>query len=42
MSGDAEKCLQNGMDGYVSKPIRGDLLRAEIDRLTKKAEPGEA
>jgi two-component system sensor histidine kinase/response regulator len=42
MSGDAEKCLQNGMDGYISKPIRSDLLRAEIDRLTKWVEPGEA
>ena len=37
MAGDAEKYLQNGMDGYVSKPIRADILRAEIDRLTKKA-----
>jgi len=32
MAGDAEKYLQSGMDGYVSKPIRVDLLIAEIER----------
>jgi CheY-like chemotaxis protein/HPt (histidine-containing phosphotransfer) domain-containing protein len=35
MSGDAEKYLQSGMDGYVSKPVSYDLLRAEIERLAK-------
>jgi CheY-like chemotaxis protein len=39
MAGDAEKYLLNGMDGYVSKPIQVDLLRAEIGRLTKNAGP---
>lgn len=34
MAGDAEKYLQSGMDGYVSKPVRVDLLRAEIERCT--------
>jgi PAS domain S-box-containing protein len=34
MTGDAEKFLDAGMDGYVSKPIRPGALRAEIDRLT--------
>jgi len=34
MTGDAEKYLASGMDGYVSKPIRRDLLRAEIERCT--------
>ncbi len=33
MAGDAEKYLSAGMDGYVSKPVRTSLLRAEIDRL---------
>jgi CheY-like chemotaxis protein len=34
LSGDRERCLAAGMDGYVCKPIRlGDLL-AEISRLT--------
>jgi two-component system sensor histidine kinase/response regulator len=35
MAGDAEKYLQSGMDGYVSKPVGSDLLRAEIERLAK-------
>jgi two-component system, sensor histidine kinase and response regulator len=43
MAGDAEKYISAGMDGYVSKPVRTDLLRAEIDRLTRdgrtKAQP---
>jgi PAS domain S-box-containing protein len=35
MAGDREKYLEEGMDGYVSKPIRTDLLREEISRVTK-------
>ena len=34
MTGDAEKYRQAGMDGYVSKPIRTDVLRREIQRLS--------
>jgi two-component system sensor histidine kinase/response regulator len=41
MAGDAEKYLQAGMDGYVSEPIQVNLLQAQIDRLTKKTEPGQ-
>jgi two-component system sensor histidine kinase/response regulator len=37
MAGDAEKYLSVGMDGYVSKPVRAGLLRAEIDRLARPA-----
>ena len=37
MAGDAEKYLESGMDGYVSKPIRTSFLQAEIDRLAKPA-----
>ncbi len=36
MKGDQEKCLEGGMDGYISKPIRVDLLRSEIVRLTEE------
>jgi CheY-like chemotaxis protein/HPt (histidine-containing phosphotransfer) domain-containing protein len=35
MAGDAERFLAAGMDGYVSKPIQAEILRAEIDRLTQ-------
>jgi CheY-like chemotaxis protein len=31
MKGDAERCLQAGMDGYVSKPVKADTLFAAID-----------
>ncbi len=33
MVGDEERCLQAGMDGYVSKPIDIDRLLAEIRRV---------
>src|SRR6202008_2159324 len=36
MKGDREKCFEGGMDGYVSKPIRTELLKSEIARLTQK------
>jgi two-component system, sensor histidine kinase and response regulator len=30
MKGDRERCIAAGMDGYVSKPISGQLLEKEI------------
>ena len=33
MSGDRERCLEAGMDAYVSKPLRSDELLATIDGL---------
>jgi len=33
MQGDRERCERATMDGYVSKPIRRDILFAEIDRV---------
>jgi CheY-like chemotaxis protein len=35
MSGDREKCLQSGMNGYVSKPINVKELFDEIERLVE-------
>ncbi len=33
MKGDRERCLEAGMDGYVSKPVRRNTLFSEIDRV---------
>jgi two-component system, sensor histidine kinase and response regulator len=33
MAGDRERCLKEGMDAYVSKPLRPDDLLATIDAL---------
>lgn len=36
MQGDREKCLEGGMDEYVSKPIRRKDLKAVIERITER------
>ena len=33
MKGDAERCLEAGMDAYVSKPIKPELLFTTIERV---------
>jgi PAS domain S-box-containing protein len=37
MSGDREKLLKAGMDGYVAKPVDADTLIAELARVTDTA-----
>jgi signal transduction histidine kinase/HPt (histidine-containing phosphotransfer) domain-containing protein len=37
LKGDQERCLAAGMDGYISKPIRGEELIELVERLAEKA-----
>jgi PAS domain S-box-containing protein len=39
LKGDRERCLEAGMDGYVSKPIRAEELFDEIDALMARYPP---
>jgi len=35
MTGDRERCLEAGMDGYVSKPVKPETLYQEIDLILR-------
>ena len=40
MRGDRERCLEAGMDGYVSKPVHIDDLRRALRGLSGGADAG--
>jgi two-component system, sensor histidine kinase and response regulator len=41
MQGDRERCLDAGMDGYVSKPVKPETLFGEIQRVISQDGPRE-
>ncbi|MBW4494492.1 MAG: response regulator [Oscillatoria princeps RMCB-10] len=40
MEGDREKCLEAGMDDYISKPVRVEALQAGLERCVRVSEGG--
>jgi len=36
LKGDREKCLEAGMDGYISKPTRIEAIRVALEGCGKK------
>ena len=40
MKGDEERCLEEGMDGYLSKPISGEKVVAVMERILRPTDAG--